>query len=965
MKSKACECWRRRGLATVLACLWLLLGNAPGWAHGQFGSLQPSDRAQPREASATGSMDSGIRPGERPNAEAVRTVMWQAGRLLLAGLPAVRSAERSLQSERAQATLRENLAQGGPHAAFWRAEITRLLQQPDPGQDEIWSASARALGRIGNYEFVSLIAIGLDEANFPGRAEAARESIHLLFGVWLKSGSELAPYLDASDLDAGPHLLLKRALENERLATERLLKLFALRPAMAIDWLTDQDPSVRIEAARSLGAALNDASLDEATRAPWLEALFGRLELEQDPRAVHALLSALSQYTETQSLDAPAVTRLREALIGKRAGVNSMARAQAMARLPWRLVGELGDDHIYRAVTDLGGLIRSLAESDRLRGSPDPDPMIEVLVALQILCGRAESAGGGEGLRALEVRGDLLALISSRRFSGVVRVAACSAFGAFMLPADWPVLRDVVTEEDGLPALRYGALGLLHSLLLKLDASSAELAPLIALMVAQSGDADPDVRRKSLDVLGDPVLGEVIGSLDPSFLVRRFVAEDVSDLSLRVIGLIERFGQPAILAECMSSERFEQLASDAGSLPALSRMCASLVRGDGAAAMDAARHLAGPSNKEFSLGRLKQALELVASLELATAEALAGVEQRQICAWAWELHVLGVDLGTALRPAFLDRLTSIHWKRSAQDIDQSQVAYLFDEPASNHLLAVLLGMEALALPDSDPAAAPAIEVAVKAFERATKLAPDHLGTALGANLELEVRRDRARFLYAANLWPAALEQFRKLVAAGVLALPDLRDALEIMAALDDGTQSDLGASFFQLQRSAILHPTWPAEPLALRMQDLRDLSRIAMQDAGGPNSVQFVEMLRGLPEPALAAVGTEAGESAEPAPAVEETAPEPDQPAAEPAADAAAESDTSPGASAPKVSKRWADLVLDPERLAELRELRLKHEEAIARRVASQQEASDSATSNADSEGPKTPAEVPVEKKER
>lgn len=905
-------------------------------------SLREDRRGFEAHGQAAGAEEALAEGLERPSSEEVRGVLWRSGRLLLAGLPAVRSTQRAAQSERAQARLRAALGDPGPLGSHWKAEITSILQQPYTGQDDIWSASARAMGRLGNREFAALIAHGLDGKSFPGRVEAAREALHELFGVWFRSETEFEPYLSASASAGDQQLLLKSALENERVARERLIKLFGLQPSLAREWMDAIDPLVRIAAAGSLGASLKASVFTGAEREELQASLFARLEQERDPRAYHALVSALSLLTETQRFDAPAVLRLRRALVGQRAGMNTLARAQAMARLPWRMEGELGEDHIYQAVMDMGGLIGSMADMDRRRGSPDPDPMIESLVALQILCDRATGAGLGPELRELEVRSELIELISAGYYPDSVRVAACDAFGAFMLTADQEVLKAVLQEEEGLPALRYGVLGLIHSLLLKWNAGDAGSAELIELVMQEGGANDPDLRRRALSILRDPKLKPLIQKLEPSYLVRRFVEEDVPDLALAVLGLLMEFGEPEILPACMASERFEALAADPESLPALTRMCIRLAAGDAQTSLQAARHLARNRRESASLARLQKALELIAALGDAAALELDSEGQRQVCAWAWELQVQGVSLASVHKLPFLRRLARTHWPRSGPEVNTAEVDFPFDEPARKHFLAILLGIEANALTPEDARYGAARVEATQAFASAARSAGEHRGRVFGADLLLEVRRDQARFLYASNQWEEALEQFSLLVAHQALALPDLRTAIEILTTIDDGTgRAEISEALFELQSSAIAHPTWHAEPLALRMQDLRELSTSAMENPGGAHSQSFVQLLKDLPPlpsqqapeaPESVALGSEA--PAEPG----------DDPQTPPGAQSA-QAVSSPSQESDLETEFvplpvWSDLVLDEGRLEELHELRRRHLDAIARLQAKPAEAS-------------------------
>jgi hypothetical protein len=102
-----------------------------------------------------------------------------------------------------------------------------------------------------------------------------------------------------------------------------------------------------------------------------------------------------------------------------------------------------------------------------------------------------------------------------------------------------------------------------------------------------------------------------------------------------------------------------------------------------------------------------------------------------------------------------------------------------------------------------------------------------------------VLRDRARFRAAANECVKAMSDYRRLFEAGdaadaLLGIPDLRSAVELLGRLGEaggqGTTTTASEACGLLCR-LVARSAWRAEPAAVRMQDLRDWVRTALDSA--------------------------------------------------------------------------------------------------------------------------------------
>ena len=776
-------------------------------------------------------------------------VLWIAGRAPLAGLSAGRMAEREAQSRHALDWIGRWL--DGADDGGWRARLEGLLEGDGP-DDELFGAAARVVGALGRYELAPHL-IAVLERDRGRRRLAARAGLHAMFGEWFASADEVAPFLAAVEPGPGTRLLLARRAQTEALAREHLLAALRDRPAEALSHLEDLDPLVRAGVAEVLGEVLTGASPDpEAAAEPEgvgreaiLAMLLGRLEVELEHRAFHALLGALVAPL-ADAADAPELERLRGILLGiGRAQVDGRAPsvAWAVARLRWP-DEEGGRAGLLVAVEVVGDLLVELAVADLRRGIPDPDPMLLALQALQALCDRAQSAGLAEGLRHSRARQSVFALVQDVRRSDVVRATAGAALSAFALPENGPFLIAILNQGDAAPSVSHAILGALHSILLDFEADDPHGRAVMREVAELTRAADPDLRRRALSLLADPGLDPLVRTLDLHFLVERFADEEVPDLSRDLIGLLLRFGRPDMLDPIVSSARFAELAvTDPEVVAQLAEMVRVLSRGRAHESMRAAVRLADHPGEEMRLLRMRHALALMSALDDEAARELAPESHRTVCAWSWHLHVAGVDLREATPQGvpFVERLVRVHWPPSGVGYAAADPTDTFGEAARQHLLAVAFGI----LVTEEVPGFSAAE-AEQAFARALKFAPTHPEAGLAA----PVRRDRARFRAACGEGVKALADYRALVDQDALEIPDLRQAIALLESIAGGTSAGeraIAPETFDLLARIVGRRSWFVEPAAIRMQDLRDLADRAIRSGDAERMRRFVSALGDLP----------------------------------------------------------------------------------------------------------------------
>lgn len=770
--------------------------------------------------------------------EPLEARLWRAGRPIPPGLSATRLAE--LESERATAVAR--LADG-----LTRGEEARLAGwlASEETPEELWCAAAQACAALERYDLAPHFAEALEPSASARRTVAARAALHVLYGRWFQRPAELAPYLACVEAGAGTRLLLEANRSEEARSRERLLAVLAQRPTDAAGWLGDPDPMVRSGAARILAHVFTREGED---RGGTQEVLIAHLENEHEARAFHEALQACLPPLESAAVDQPASARLRALLIDiarTSADPRTLSSAQALAALPWRRNGARDLGHVLTGVEALGAMLRGLADTYRGRGVNDADSLVGVLAALRQLCEQADLAGLSTELRASSARTSLFRVLGDSEQDEAVRAAAAAALGPLARVSDGVELAAVLDDDSVGAQVKHALLGALGTILPELE-PGADAQVLLAAVAAQTGASDSDLRRRALALCAEPRLEPLVRSLDPSFLIERLENEEGREATLEILRLVQRFGREDMLPALLALERFDRLGGDLPTLTTLAAVLQRLAGRSGRATMAAALRLAAVRDEATSLSRLRHALTLVDALDEAEAFALATDQHRAIDAWTWQVVRSGVALRdlTPSGLAFEQRLLDVHLPRGEERGAEGAEGLGSFEHA--HLSALLRADLFLG---AEGGLRRGTKVQVEAaFESA------HV-QASTPELRMLVLRDRARFRAAANECVKAMSDYQRLFDAGALAdpllgIPDLRSAVELLDRLGEaggkGRSTTAGQACNLLQR-IITRAAWRAEPAAVRMQDLRDWVRTALESADSASLRRVDVALADLP----------------------------------------------------------------------------------------------------------------------
>lgn len=771
--------------------------------------------------------------------ESFEARLWRAGRPIPPGLSAARVAE--LEAGRADAVTRLALD-------LTRAEEARLADWLASAEtsDEVWCSAARACAALERYDLAPFLAAALGPSASAPRTVAARAALHHLYGRWFQRPSEVVPYQGSVQRGAGTRLLLDANEREQVRSCERLLAELAHRPPDAAAWLADPDPAVRSGAARILALVFTHEGEDYSGT---LEVLIGHLEGEYEPHAFHEALQACIAPLERVGADQPASARLRALLVEiARTGVDPrmLSSAQTLARLPWRQNGARDLGHVLTGVEALGAMLRGLSAAERGRGASDTDTLVGVLSALHQLCEQAESAGLSAELRTSSARASLFGVLGDPLQDEAVRAAAAAALGPLARVSDGAQLAAVLNDFTVGAQVKHALLGALGAILPELEPGDPGAEALLAAVAAQTGAGDSDLRRRALALWADPRLEPLVSALDPSFLLERLEREEGREATLELLRLLQRFGRTDMLEALLALERFDPLCSDPETLEVLATVLLRLAGRSGSAVMAAASRLAAVRAEETGLARLRHALGLVSVLDDVTAFELAPREHRAIDVWVWQVVRAGVaprDLA-ATGLAFEQRLLDVHLPRGETRTDEPEEGLGAFEDA--HLTALLRA-------DLFLAAAGGIRRGTKPqVEAAFESAHVHAST---PELRLLVLRDRARFRAAANECVKAMSDYRRLFEAGDLAdpllgIPDLRSAVELLDRLGEAGGQGRSATAREacgLLCRIIARTAWCSEPAAVRMQDLRDWVRTALESADAGSLRRVDAALADLP----------------------------------------------------------------------------------------------------------------------
>jgi hypothetical protein len=762
--------------------------------------------------------------------ESLEVRLWRAGRDIPPGLSAARVAE--LEAERLRAMERLQRGPGRSDEARLRACLAEAGTPP-----ELWCAAARVAAALGRYDLAPLLTSALEPSADARKTVGARAALHALYGCWFQGSAEVTPYLTAVTGGAGTRLLLETSRAEQARSRERLLSELVHRPMSAAAWLADPDPEVRSGAARVLALVFAREGEDQGRA---LEALTTHLEREHEPRAFHEGLVACIAPLERLGVEDPSSSRLRALLIDvarTEGDPRMLSAAMALARISWRSHGPRDLGHVLSGIEAMGVMLRMLAAADRHRGANDPDPLVGVLSALRQLCAQASERGLTAELRASSARASLFGVLGEPHQEEAVRAAAAAALPWLARLDDAPRLAAVLSDPSVGAQVKHALLGALGAILPELEREAEGAEELLAAVAAQTGAADADLRRRALALCAEPRLEPLVRGLDPGFLIERLGREDVREATLEILRLLQRFAPPGSLDALLALPRFERLCADPVTLDALAAVLQRLAPGSGGGAMRAALRLADVPAEETNLARLRHALALAAGLEESAASALDPLAHEAIGCWAWRVVRAGVAPRDLALPglAFEQRLLEVHLPRgdaaavvSGEGLDRFERA---------HLTALLRADLYLGAAGGTRGSKPQVEAA---FESAQ-------GLAATPELRWLVLRDRARFRAAANECVKALSDYRRLIEAGdpadrLLGIPDLRSAVDLLHRLGEagGEERSIAGEACELLRRLVARPAWRAEPASVRMQDLRDWVRTALESRALP-SLRLVE----------------------------------------------------------------------------------------------------------------------------
>jgi len=781
----------------------------------------------------------GSPPAEPWAEESLEARLWRAGREIPPGLSAARVAE--LESDRAGAVA--GLARGWKRSDETR--LAALLENPET-PDELWCAAAQASAALERYDLAAHFAAALEPSASARRMVAARTALHVLYGRWFQRPSELGPYLGNVAAGPGTRLLLEGGRQEEERSRARLLAELTHRPTNAAAWLADLDPEVRSGAARALAQVFTHEGEDQSGI---LEVLIAHLEGEHEAQAFHEGIQACIAPLERAGPDQRSSGRLRALLVDiarSNADPRTLSSAQALARLPWRKSGTRDLGHVLTGIEALGAMLRGLAAADRGRGVNDADTLVGVLSALRELCEQAAAAGLSDDLRSGSARTSLFEILGEPRQDEAVRASAAAALGPLARTSDGARLARVLDDPAVGAQVKHALLGALGAILPELTPGEPGAEALLAAVAEQTGAVDSDLRRRALALCADPRLEALVRALDPSFLIERLEHEDGREATLELLRLIQRFGRPDMLAPLLCLERFDRLCGDSATLEGLAAVLQRLVGDSGRAAMDAASRLVAVDAAETSLARLRHALALVSALDEAAAHALDAGQHGTIDGWVWQVVRAGVA-PRDLAPIGLDfeqRLLDVHLPCGEERVAGTGAGLADFEHA--HLTALLradlfLGVAGARRRGTKPQ-----------VEAAFESAQVHAST---PEMRWLVLRDRARFRAAADECVKAMSDYRRLFEAGeradfLLGIPDLRAAVELLERLDEaggqGRSATAGEACAILRR-IIARSAWRAEPAAVRMQDLRDWVRTALESGDAASLRRVDAALADLP----------------------------------------------------------------------------------------------------------------------
>ncbi len=783
---------------------------------------------------------------------AAQVAILRAGRELPPTISAARREQRELVREETLSWLRAQLASDPVFGEEWSAITTVLLTESE--RELLWRATARTAGRLQQYGSTREIAKGL-ESKLPEVVQAARATLFDLYLEWFADAAAFQAFWQRVGESCDGQLYREQALEFEREARELSIKLLKYEPQRAVAWLEAPDPRLRAAAARVLGGAINGDG------AQAVALLLERLSQEVDSGAFYAIIEALLEAQADAEPDAASSqelrTRLARVMAGGPADLQSPA-AYALGRMNWSLVPD-GDDSVLVGISLLAKQVERLSLGGTLT---DRDALVTSLQSLWTLGDRMERAGlePGGGLEAVRLV-VLRSIREDREFEGV-RVAAARLLPIVGQPQDISIAVNVMKASTTSPELVYTLLADIGEMARGLTAEDPSGALVLDTLLQQLSAEDPDLRRRAVLYLSDEGLARLTSQANPARFIQSLGAETLSELQAQLLALIAKYGHQAQVDQLLQLANFDDIASSGpAGISSLVQTLKQLAEGNPALTLRTAERLLAVNNEGTRVARLREALALVVELDEEGAGALPHEGHYSIVLWARELRQsAGAVPGGQ---PFLRRLVDVHIPGCFQAQDSGA-------PNLAHLQALFL-TDLVAL---EPDAGDAAQVREQ-FEKAWDFAVE-----FGSDTDQAlVLRDRARFYQNQGEDVRALEDYRAVFEAqligraeagaatppeSVLDLADLRRGGDLISASgtrpastdetpvasEASTLSESSAAHESLAVSLALiqRAAWTSEPVAVRLQDLRDLAARAIRSRSIEACDLAIPFLAGLPE---------------------------------------------------------------------------------------------------------------------
>lgn len=814
------------------------------------------------EARVSGSSEQASTPGLEESRPGWHALWLVAGGTPPPGLPASLVRAREERAAIAVGLVRVEL-EGGRAEAF-REELLDLLRRPET-DDHLWCAAARGSARLGIHAAVDAIAEGL-EAESGTRRAVASEALYALCGEWFTS----AEGYEASAVRAAPiheeHLAVLHSM-TERLR-EHAAALYAFDLQRAEASLGAADPELRVAAAHALAQALDQRDAPNGLDPERvLAALIGRVRVEEDAHALHALIVDLLERLGPADVCSHDGYAFASALHARVAACDASLLAPlvyGLARMPldatietvldeagvpeacspaYAVQALVGDATDSRA----GGLMVQWVAPGRL---VDTDALASALRSVESFFERAPAEA-----RYPQLREVLLATIESPTRQASIRAGAVRVLARAGRPEDLGRLGAVLTSIPKGSTDELVAYELIAAIVQLVDGLGSTTEPAIAArdaLAAMLSRDEESLRRRALTMLASDPLEDMAATIDAALLHDLLEQELPAQDSETVLKLLARRADPSIVQELLSSSAFERLMAPTSTTAAvLTETLSALSAGDSALTHEVARRLIASRQSDETaesegVQRLRSALALMAALPESAATELDPEQHADIIRWSIELRDAAGSLSgvTSEDPpiAFLERLIELHLEARGQDPAGT--------PGSHHA----------ALLHADLFAALQLESGHQLFNTTRGHFASAQERALKSSDPMEVVRvfrDRARFFSSAKDAPHALSDYLMVVTAeadlevsaeaSILDLADLRRAAAFAAA--SSTESGSGRTAFELTRALIQREFWKSEPATVRLEDLRAL--VVRSGASEADRADLRPLFAGIPLPGV------------------------------------------------------------------------------------------------------------------